>query len=220
MAVYRTEAIVLKRLDFEEASKIITLYTKSKGKVKAIAKGIRKLNSRSSGALEQFNYVRLGLAEGRNFDIIGEVETIQSFYEISQSLAEVAGAYCLCEMVDQATLENQKSPEIFDLLLGGLRAVRTRQIKLIFLRAHFKLGLLRLLGYWPEAGMIKDPKVRFLVDRLLSSHLTDELNWPDLDRQTWQKFSLLLEEYGRNIFVAPLKTDQILLDCLKKDMIG
>jgi len=79
MRSYKTEGIVLKRINYGEADRILTIYTKRHGKIRAIAKGVRKLTSRKAGSLELFNNVVLFLVKGKNLDIITEAQTVDLF---------------------------------------------------------------------------------------------------------------------------------------------
>src|ERR671917_366457 len=77
--VYPTEAIVLRRSDFSEADRLLTLYTPRYGKRRVIAKGVRKTTSRLAGHIELFTRVQLLLAEGRNLDIVTQAQSIDGY---------------------------------------------------------------------------------------------------------------------------------------------
>lgn len=83
---YKTEGIILKRINLGEADKIITLYSRHYGKIRCIAKGIRNITSRKGGNLELFNRVAIFLAKGKNLDIITEVQLLDSFSGFRQDL--------------------------------------------------------------------------------------------------------------------------------------
>jgi len=84
--LYRTSAIVLKRQDFGEADRILTLFTPERGKLRVIAKGVRKTTSRKSGHVELFTYSNLLIAKGRNLDIVTQAEMIRPFLGLRQEL--------------------------------------------------------------------------------------------------------------------------------------
>jgi DNA repair protein RecO (recombination protein O) len=113
---YKTEGIILRRRNFGEADKILTIYSKHYGKVRAIAKGIRKLKSRKAGSLELFNYCQLVLVKGRNLDIISEVQAMNAFREWRKNLTKVGVAYYFCELVDKLTPDGQANKAVFELL--------------------------------------------------------------------------------------------------------
>ncbi|MDZ4209873.1 MAG: DNA repair protein RecO, partial [Candidatus Curtissbacteria bacterium] len=117
MKTYKTEGIVLKRSNFGEADRIVTIFSKHFGKIKVLAKGIRKTTSRKGGNLELFNWVRIFVACGKNLDIVTEAETVKAFRIWRRDLRKVALAYHFCELTDKLTAENVPHKEIFDLLV-------------------------------------------------------------------------------------------------------
>ena len=88
--VYQTEAIVLRRSDFGEADRLLTVFTPERGKIKLIAKGARKPTSRKSGHVELFSYGRYLVAVGRDLDIITQAETIDPFMPLHEAQAPVS----------------------------------------------------------------------------------------------------------------------------------
>ena len=79
MALYRDEAVVLRTQKLGEADRIITLLTRSSGRVRAVAKGVRRTSSRFGSRLEPFTHVDLQLAEGRSLDVITQAVTLDPF---------------------------------------------------------------------------------------------------------------------------------------------
>jgi len=153
---YKTEGIILKRINYGEADRILTIYTKHYGKIKAIAKGVRKITSRKGGNLELFNHCVLFLAEGKNLDILTEAQVINSFSRLSKDLEKTAAAFYLVELVDQLTPERQANRQVFDLLVQTLNQLSECQTdKLI---ANFEIKLLRLLGFWSDKIDSRDVK--------------------------------------------------------------
>ena len=78
---YRTEALVIRHTNFGEADRILTLYSREKGKIRVVAKGVRKLKSRKAGHLEPFTRVQLQLAKGRDLPIVTQAETYRSLFK-------------------------------------------------------------------------------------------------------------------------------------------
>ncbi len=144
---YKTEGIVLKRINFGETDKIITLFTKHYGKIKCLAKGIRNMTSRKGGNLELFNQVIIFLAKGKNLDIVTEVQLVDAFAEFRKHLAKVALAFQATELVDRFTGENQANQLLYENLkdfLDGLANDKLDSQKLIF---EFKTNLLQNTGF-------------------------------------------------------------------------
>lgn len=124
MASYKTQAISLKTAPFAEADKLVTLFTREHGKIKAIAKGARRVPSRFGGRVETLTYADYFMAKGRSLDIISQCEVIETFQRIrDNSDALPAGLYML-KLADGGTVQGQRYPELFDLLLRALMRLR------------------------------------------------------------------------------------------------
>jgi len=144
---YRTEGIIIKRTNFGEADRLLTVFTKHKGKLKLIAKGVRRLNSRKKGHLELFSQTRLFMAKGKNLDIITEAETINNFPSLRKNLTQVQTAYLFCELIDQLTAENQAHPKVYQLLTNSLTHLNRQPTSINHLIIFFEKNLLQLLGF-------------------------------------------------------------------------
>jgi len=153
--LYRTEAIVLRRRDFGEADRILTLFTRDRGKISAIAKGVRRIASRKSGHVELFTHTGLLLAQGRNLDIVTQAETIQPFRAVRDDLIRTTYAYHIAELVDRLSAEGVPSPMVFDLLREMLAALAEVEDPSLAAR-HFEMRLLGLLGYRPQLANCVD----------------------------------------------------------------
>ena len=113
---YTTEAIVLSRFDLGEADRVLTLITPGIGKLKAIAKGIRRPTSRIGGSLEPFAELSVALARGRTFDVVTEVHVGHAWLGLRDSLESAATAWYLAELADRS-LEERHAAEPLYLLL-------------------------------------------------------------------------------------------------------
>ncbi len=147
--LYSTEGIVLKRRDFGEADRILTIYTLHLGKVHAVAKGVRRIASRKSGHLELFTHSRLMLAEGRNLYVLTQADTLHAYSAIRQGLIRTTYAYHIVELVDRFVQEGAESAEAFGLLRDCLQALGEAEDPALLAR-YFEIRLLGLLGYQPE----------------------------------------------------------------------
>ncbi|MBS1251513.1 MAG: DNA repair protein RecO [Anaerolineales bacterium] len=147
--LYRTPALILKRQDLGEADRILTLFTPAMGKVRAVAKGVRKITSRKSGHVELFTYSNLLIAKGRNLDIVTQAETIKPFRVLREDLARITYAYYIAEVVDHFTEERDENRPLFDLMLATLDAFeQTADIRRT--TRYFELRLLDAVGYRPQ----------------------------------------------------------------------
>jgi len=147
--LYRTEAIILRRQDFGEADRLLTLYTPGFGKARVLAKGVRKPTSRKAGHVELLTHNRLLVAKGRNLDIVTQAETINAFLPIRDGLRRTSCAYYMAELVDRFTAEGEENRRLFDLLLRALSWLGDAQDTSLVLR-YFELHLLDYVGYRPQ----------------------------------------------------------------------
>ncbi len=120
MATYKTKAISLRAKPFMEADKLVTLFTREHGKIKAIAKGARRVPSRLGGRVEPFTYADYFIAKGRSLDIISQCQVLETFQKLREGELTLPAGIYIIKMVDSATSEGQHYPELFDLLLKYL----------------------------------------------------------------------------------------------------
>lgn len=114
--LYATDAIVLTRFNLGEADRVVTLFTRDLGKLKAIAKGIRRPRSRLGGSLEPFAELRVNLARGRTFDVVTGVSVGRAFLRLRDSLESAATAWYLAELADRALEERHPAESLYVLL--------------------------------------------------------------------------------------------------------
>ncbi|MEK9176642.1 MAG: DNA repair protein RecO, partial [Patescibacteria group bacterium] len=115
MHVFKTEGIVIKRKNFGEADRILTIFTKNNGKITVIAKGVRKISSRRSPHVELLNLTLLTIYNGR-MPILTEAETINHFSSLKCDLNKAGQAFYICELVDGLLAEHQENRAVFSLL--------------------------------------------------------------------------------------------------------
>jgi DNA repair protein RecO (recombination protein O) len=147
--VYSTQAIVLRRTDYGEADRIVTLLTPESGKLRVLAKGARKITSRKAGHIELFTRTRLLIAKGRSFDLITQAELIEPYRALREDVTRGALAHYLCELAEQFAPEDSDSAALYDLLAEGLDWLCTATDPVCAAR-YFELRLLTLEGYRPE----------------------------------------------------------------------
>lgn len=145
---YRTEAVILRRHDFGETDRILTLYTPSHGKLRAIAKGVRRITSRRSGHIELLTRAKVLLARGRELDVLTQAEALESFRTLREDLYLTACGYYVAELVDRVVADRIENPRLYGLLVSTLERLATEQRPEVALR-HFELHLVRLIGYEP-----------------------------------------------------------------------
>ncbi|WP_426572484.1 DNA repair protein RecO [Aquihabitans sp. McL0605] len=147
MALYRDQGIVLRTYKLGEADRIVSFMTERHGKVRAVAKGVRKTKSKFGARLEPPTHVALQLYEGRELDIVTQAESIDHFRAIREDLDRLTRAVTMLEAVDQLSLEREPNPELYRMLVGGLRTIADRNSALMVAGFHWKL--LALEGFRP-----------------------------------------------------------------------
>lgn len=157
--VYRTEGIVLRRSDFGEADRLLTVFTPERGKLRLVAKGARKPSSRKSGHVELFCHSQFLVAVGRELDIVTQAETLEPYRGLRQDLLPTTYAYYVAELADAFTGERDENRPLFDLLkdtFGWLSAAAEEEAAqgpgdaLPLLARYYELHLLSLVGYQPQ----------------------------------------------------------------------
>ncbi len=151
MSVFKAEAIVLKQFDLGEADKIITFYTKENGKIRAVARGVRKARSSISGLVLPFSYNLVTFYRGRSLDRINQIENIFSFSRLREDLSLMAYASFMAELVEKVSLEDQPNQELFSLLLASFHhLLKNGKERYNYIELTFKVHLLVILGLKPE----------------------------------------------------------------------
>ena len=145
----RAEAVVLKAIDYGEADKILTLYTPSLGKVRAIAKGVRRVTSRMGGHLDLFAHATVLLIHGRNMEIVTEGRGVHTFARLRDDLARLAMACYVAELTDRFTEDGNPNHELFRTLVRVLERIDAGEAPERALRLY-ELQLLALSGYRPQ----------------------------------------------------------------------
>lgn len=145
----RTEAIVIKRVDFGEADKILTLYTPYMGKLRAVAKGVRRPTSKLGGHVELFTHSQLLVARGRNLDIVTQSETLHSFIRLREDLQRTGCACYVAELLDRLAADQVENQPVFTLVLETLRRLNEGRGPEIAVHLY-EMQLLGFLGYRPQ----------------------------------------------------------------------
>jgi DNA repair protein RecO (recombination protein O) len=147
--LYRTDAVILRRADFGEADRLLTVYTPDRGKLRLLAKGVRKTTSRKAGHVELFMLTNMLVAQGRTWDIISQAEIVQAYRGLRDDLDKMGHAYYLAELIDRFTEEHDPNQPVFELLALTLAHLEHLADPFIILR-YFELHLLNLTGFQPQ----------------------------------------------------------------------
>ena len=149
MPAYSTTAVVLRRLNYGETDKILTLFSPDKGRFSAIAKGARKAISRLSGATEVLTVTRFGLASGKSLEIVTQCEVQDAFSSLRTDLNRLAHGLYLADLLDHSVEDHAPNPALYDLLILALHLTQSLPQPELAAR-WFEVQLLRDLGYAPN----------------------------------------------------------------------
>ncbi len=155
MPLYRDEAVVLRTHKLGEADRIITLLTRQHGRVRAVAKGVRRTTSKFGSRLEPFTHVDLQLAEGRTFDIVTQAETRSLFHAgLGHDYERYTSGTAMLETAERlVTEEKEPSVQQFLLLVGGLRALTSDDRRPGQVLDSYLLRSLAVAGYAPSLDL-------------------------------------------------------------------
>lgn len=150
MPTYREEGIVIRKKNFGEADKILTIYTKGQGRVTAFAPGARRITSRKASATELFTHGIYFLSRGREMDTLTESEVLNSFFALREDLQKAALAFYLAEVLNSLIPDGQPNYPIYRLFLESISLVaRAKRRHELWVRA-FEIRALSQLGFGPE----------------------------------------------------------------------
>jgi DNA repair protein RecO (recombination protein O) len=150
MRLTSVDAIPLKRMDYGEADRIVTIFTPDRGKLRVIARGVRRPMSRIAGHFELFTHDHVMLAHGRELDTVTQASCIQPFRRLHEDMAALAQTYHLAELVDSLVEDRDPHPDVFALLKEGLAALDDGEVEIGLVARHFELHLLGAVGFRPE----------------------------------------------------------------------
>jgi DNA repair protein RecO (recombination protein O) len=169
--VLTADCIVIGRKNLGEADRMITVFTRQFGKLRILARGVRKISSKRAPHIEIFARFVATVHRGK-MDTLTEVSPIASFESVRSDLSRISAAYYLCELVDGLLPAEQPHEDVFFLLVKAFTAlgsVATGRIDT--LRARFAAALLTTLGYMAAGKKFNDNDIDGYVEQLLERKL-------------------------------------------------
>jgi DNA repair protein RecO (recombination protein O) len=139
MTLYRERGVVLRTYKLGEADRIVVFLTEGHGKVRAVAKGVRKTKSRFGSRLEPTSHAALLMYEGRELDVVTQAESIEHHRHIREDLNRLAKATAVLEAVDQLAQEREPSSLLYRMVVGALRSLDERDSPLLLAGFYWKL---------------------------------------------------------------------------------
>ncbi|MDI6817118.1 MAG: DNA repair protein RecO [Actinomycetota bacterium] len=150
MSLYKTRGIVLRTHKLGEADRIVTILTANHGKVRAVAKGVRKTKSKFGSRLEPFTNVDLVLYKGRNLDIVTQAEIIDSLSEIRDNFDRITYGSAMLDLANKVSVEGERDVSLYNLLLRALDVISKTRKNFRLLLIAFDIKLMAISGYMPK----------------------------------------------------------------------
>lgn len=170
MRNFKTEGFIIKRRNFGEADRMLTVFTKQYGKLQVKAVGVRRIPSRRSPHVELLNESLLTLYKGRTMPILTEAQTIQNYSVLKEDLEKIGFAYHLCELMDGLCAENQEQGGIYELFKQTLDRLSEEQ-EIAPIIHEFEIDLLTRLGFWSENRSTEDMNTQHFIEMILEKKL-------------------------------------------------
>lgn len=208
MPAVTTEGLILKRKNFGEADKVVTILTSRYGKISVIAKGVRRITSRRAGNIEVLNRVRLHLFKSTKNYNLQEAESIEVFATLKENLTLATTAFHIIELIDRLVPEEQINPQIYELTASILRILE-KNPRQIFVRS-FEVKLLSALGFWSiDAIKELNSQERNLLKKLEFSSWSD-INELKINEEQAIALERILRYYSERIMEQPLRSLKVL----------
>ena len=176
MSLYRDEGVVLRTSKLGEADRIITILTRGHGKIRAVAKGVRRTKSRFGARLEPFMRVDVLIAEGRSLDVVSQAEAVAAYgAPIAADYAAYEAANVIVETIDKlASTEHEQLPNQYRLLIGALNALAKQSHAPQAIGDSYVMRALALAGWTPRLGTcVVCGKAEPAYLSIASDHTTD-----------------------------------------------
>jgi len=150
-SIIRTEAVVLRSLDYGETSQIVTLFTREKGKLGVMAKGARRPKSSFGATLQPMAYTQVVFyyKPTRTLQTLSESSHVESFHRLRRDLTSITVGLRIVELVDALMEEEDPQPDVFGLLVRVLRRLNAREARATNLWPYAQLRLAQILGVAP-----------------------------------------------------------------------
>ena len=147
---YRTSGIFLEKEDKREADRLFTVYTKDFGKIKVLAKAIRKINSKLRSGTELFYLSEIEFVQGKIYKTLIDVVLIDNFKNIRSDLNKIEIVFQIAELLDKLILEQEKDEQIWNLLNETFYKLNNLSLSSSLLYYYFFWNLISILGYKPN----------------------------------------------------------------------
>lgn len=162
---------VLKRVNFSESDRYITIFSKYHGKIEVVARGVRKITSRRASHVEMLNLIEFQSVKGHKNYILTEAVLINPYSSLKQDLKCIEKVFLLCELINLLCPPHEVHSEVFMLLENLLRKIEIQQLENVNFVA-FQQKLLMLLGFWDGKKEFSDEgQVRYFIEQIIEKKL-------------------------------------------------
>lgn len=180
MFSYNDTAIILRRYPFGEADYLLTLFTKNRGKVKVVAKGVRKVTSRRGGHLDLFNQVKIQVREGKGLGILTEAKATNTLVHAKKSIKKIAHFYFLGELMENLFVDEEKNYVVFQKLVNVFDGIEKLNLdqepEMEKVAREFEVFVLKNLGYWSDEVQGKFYPQRLRAQREFNHNLIRDIS--------------------------------------------
>lgn len=145
----RVDGVIIRHSEFAETDRLLTIFTREAGKVRAIAKGVRKARSRKAGHIEPFTRANIQLARGRDLFILTQVESIDGYPALREDLVLLGYASYVIELIDRSTTDVEENRSLYNLLIQTLSRLNRGDNPNLATR-YFEIRLLDYIGFRPQ----------------------------------------------------------------------
>ena len=201
------EGLILKRANFGEADRMLTILTKTQGKISVIARGVRKITSRRAGNVELLNLVKLGLFQAKGFTLT-EAESIETFPRIKSNLAISTAAFHILELSNKLLPENDPNFRAYDLIVLTLKKLEQTPRQLL-LRA-FEIKFLDLLGFFSTKALPgMEDSTKELIETLRKTSIA-QIEEMEVPSEQVVALERILRYYIEQILESKLKSSDVM----------
>lgn len=144
---------VIKRINFGDADRYVTVFTREQGKIEVVAKSVRKLTSKRGAALELLNLIEFQAIVSLKNLILTETKILSTCSGLKSDYDKIPAVFLMCELIDKLCAEHQKNETIFNLLFNTITQINTSE-DLSSIR-KFQIELLAILGFWDRKKEFK-----------------------------------------------------------------
>lgn len=201
------EALILKRANFGEADRMLTILTKTLGKISVVARGVRKITSRRAGNVELLNLVKIGLFKGKGYTLT-EAESVETFPRLKSNLALSTAAFHILELANKLLPENDPNSRAYDLIIETLMRLEINPRQLL-IRA-FEIKFLSLLGFFSTRSLPgMNESTKDLLNQLNRMPLS-EIEEMEVSPEQVVALERILRYYIEQILESKLKSSDVM----------